>query len=189
MLWPQPGSRAHSPTPAQPESPQNPKASPAPVSQLEELGPKEATSQPTNSTVSFRGERAPPPPAQSHPSPYLPGATGPPGRSTEPAAPLRCPRCLRVLGGAAAGEQSSRPGLAASFRAGSGMPGAGLPHARLDPKGGWGWTVARSPDPQPGFPLLVSDLAVSHQLSSASADAGESEGDGTPSLKPLWPHP
>lgn len=106
VLWPQLGSRGYSPTPAHPEPPQNNQGQPCfciPAGGTK-LGPKKPPGfeswplQATSSHLLLRTASSTSP-AQSPSSPYLPGATAPPERSTEPAVPLHFPKCPRALGG------------------------------------------------------------------------------------------
>lgn len=147
--WPQLGSRGHTqPNPSSARaSTKQPRPALTTIPSWRNPGP----SQPTNTISSFWGQPAAPYLAQGPSPAYLPGATGPSGKSTEPVAPLHFPtdgQGWQV--GAGPEEQSSRLTsrlLQNWLRNARHQP----PPGQHDLKGGWGWTAARSLVLQPGF--------------------------------------
>ena len=130
-------------------------------------------SQPTDTTASW-GQPATPHPVQG--PAYLPGATGPPGRSTEPAAPLHFPMDGRDWWvGAEPREQSSLPGQPPPSEPPQECQALASPRPAR-PKGRMGVDSAKQHSPTAGFPRPVPDLRpdlpVTRPLSSAWGGAG-----------------
>lgn len=106
-------------------------------------------------------------PCPGHSAPYLPGATGPTGRSAEHAAPLHSPRQAES-GGPAQGWGAELPAWLPLSEPAQECQALASPMPSTTQREDAGWTVARSPAPQPGFSLLIPDLRDLNSLLAIS---------------------
>lgn len=149
------------------------KASLAPYPSWRNRGPKkpsryECWPQPAHNQQSHLLRRASSTcPCPGHSAPYLPGATGPTGRSAEHAAPLHSPRQAES-GGPAQGWGAELPAWLPLSEPAQECQALASPMPSTTQREDGGWTVARSPAPQPGFSLLIPDLRDLNSLLAIS---------------------